>query len=155
MELIFESFGKIFSLDRNYLEIVFLSLYVSIFATLVSAFVSILIASHMASTEFLGKNIIKLDPMTYQDMVFAINNSKGLISDSGGLQEEAICLNKNILICRDTSERPETIDSGFGKLIGSDILNNIQFLENGNTKDIVENPYGKNVVKKILEVLSD
>ena len=107
------------------------------------------------SEDFLGKNIIKLDPMTYQDMVFAINNSKGLISDSGGLQEEAICLNKNILICRDTSERPETIDGGFGKLIGSDILNNIQFLENGNSKDVVENPYGKNVVKKILEVLSD
>ena len=52
------------------------------------------------SEDFLGKNIIKLDPMTYQDMVFAINNSKGLISDSGGLQEEAICLNKNILICQ-------------------------------------------------------
>ena len=60
MELIFESFGKIFSLDRSYLEIVLLSLYVSIFATLISAFVSILIASHMASTEFPGKNIITL-----------------------------------------------------------------------------------------------
>ena len=68
MELIFESFGKIFSLDRNYLEIVFLSLYVSIFATLLSAFVSILIASHMASTEFLGKNIITLFINTLMSM---------------------------------------------------------------------------------------
>ena len=68
MELIFESFDKIFSLDRNYLEIVFLSLYVSIFATLISAFVSILIASHMASTEFLGKNIITLFVNTLMSM---------------------------------------------------------------------------------------
>ena len=68
MELIFESFDKIFSLDRNYLEIVFLSLYVSIFATLLSAFISILIASHMASTEFLGKNIITLFVNTLMSM---------------------------------------------------------------------------------------
>ena len=88
-------------------------------------------------------------------MVFAIDKSNGLISDSGGLQEEAICLDKNILICRDTSERPETIESGYGKLIGSDILNNIQFLENNDKKILKENPYGKNVVEKILEVLSD
>lgn len=68
MELIFESFGKIFSLDRSYLEIVLLSLYVSIFATLISAFVSILIASHMASTEFPGKNIIILLVNTLMSM---------------------------------------------------------------------------------------
>ena len=42
-------------------------------------------------------------------MVYALNYTDGIISDSGGLQEEAICLEKNILICRDTSERPETI----------------------------------------------
>ena len=68
MELIFESFGKIFSLDRSYLEIVLLSLYVSIFATFISAFVSILIASHMASTEFPGKNIIILLVNTLMSM---------------------------------------------------------------------------------------
>jgi tungstate transport system permease protein len=60
VELIFESFGKIFSFDRNYLDIVILSLYVSVFATLISAFVSIVIASHLASTEFYGKNLITL-----------------------------------------------------------------------------------------------
>tara|TARA_Y100000813_G_C24039408_1_gene293790 strand:- start:292 stop:687 length:396 start_codon:yes stop_codon:yes gene_type:complete len=107
------------------------------------------------SKDFLSKNIIQLDPLPYQDMVFVIDKSNGIISDSGGLQEEAICLDKNILICRDTSERPETIDSGYGKLIGSDILNNIQFLENNDKKTIKENPYGNNVVEKILEVLSD
>ena len=68
MELIFESFGKIFSLDRSYLEIVFLSLYVSVFATLISAFVSIIIASQMASTEFFGKNTITILVNTLMSM---------------------------------------------------------------------------------------
>ena len=68
MELIFESFSKIFSLDRSYLEIVSLSLYVSVFATLISAFVSIIIASHMASTEFFGKNTITILVNTLMSM---------------------------------------------------------------------------------------
>jgi len=68
VELIFESFGKIFSLDRSYLEIVFLSLYVSVFATLISAFVSIIIASQMASTEFFGKNTITILVNTLMSM---------------------------------------------------------------------------------------
>ena len=61
---------------------------------------------------------------------------------------------KNILVCRDTSERPETIGSGYGKLVGSDIVNNIEFLENKNSKKIHTNPYGNNVVNKILGVLT-
>ena len=68
MELIFESVGKILSFDRSYLDIVFLSLYVSILATLISAIVSIIIASHMASTEFLGKNIITILVNTFMSI---------------------------------------------------------------------------------------
>ena len=68
MELIFESVGKILSFDRSYLDIVFLSLYVSILATLISAIVSIIIASHMASTEFFGKNIITILVNTFMSI---------------------------------------------------------------------------------------
>ena len=68
MELIFESVGKILSFDRSYLDIVFLSLYVSVLATLISAIVSIIIASHMASTEFLGKNIITILVNTFMSI---------------------------------------------------------------------------------------
>ena len=45
------------------------------------------------------------------------------------MQEEVLSANKNILICRDTTERPETIESGFGKLIGTEINKNKDFLE--------------------------
>lgn len=104
---------------------------------------------------YLSKSIIQLDPLSYQDMIYAIKFSDGIISDSGGLQEEAICLEKNILICRDTSERPETIESGYGLLVGKKIKENIEFLENKSKKTINNNPYGANVIDKVIDVLID
>lgn len=104
---------------------------------------------------YLSKSIIQLDPLNYQDMIYAIKFSDGIISDSGGLQEEAICLEKNILICRDTSERPETIESGYGLLVGKKIKENIEFLENKSKKTINNNPYGANVINKVIDVLID
>ena len=105
--------------------------------------------------DYLSKNIIQLDPINYQDMIFAINSSDGIISDSGGLQEEAICLEKNILVCRDTSERPETIESGYGLLVGTEIKSNIDFLQNKSRKILTNNPYGTNVIDKVINVLID
>ena len=104
---------------------------------------------------YLSKSIIQLDPLSYQDMIYAIKFSDGIISDSGGLQEEAICLEKNILICRDTSERPETIENGYGLLVGKKIKENIKFLENKSKKTINNNPYGVNVIDKVIDVLID
>ena len=74
-----------------------------------------------------NENIILLDPQDYESMVHLISNSKGIITDSGGLQEEAVCANKKVLICRDTTERPETINCGLGKLIDTKIIENIHF----------------------------
>ena len=108
-----------------------------------------------SAKKYLSNQIIQLNPLNYQDMIYLINNSNGLISDSGGLQEEAICLNKKILICRNTTERPETVDSGYGKLIGNNILGNINFLEKTYKKHIKHNPYGNDVVNKIVSVLND
>ena len=48
-----------------------------------------------------------IDPVNYMDIVYLIENCSGVISDSGGLQEEVLSGNKNILVCRDTTERPE------------------------------------------------
>jgi UDP-N-acetylglucosamine 2-epimerase (non-hydrolysing) len=68
------------------------------------------------SKEILNKkNIIILEPQDYENMVHLISNSAGIITDSGGLQEEAVCANKKVLVCRDTTERPETIEFGFQK----------------------------------------
>ena len=105
------------------------------------------------SSEHLNENIIQIDPVSYEDMIYLIENSKGIISDSGGLQEEAVCAKKKILICRDTTERPETVEIGYGKLIGNDILNSIDFFKNSSTVQNTANPYGQNVSTKIVNIL--
>jgi UDP-N-acetylglucosamine 2-epimerase (non-hydrolysing) len=103
---------------------------------------------------YLDERIIKLNGVCYEDMVELIKQSEGIITDSGGLQEEAVCAGKKVLICRDTTERPETIESGWGKLVGTKILENIGFLYEKKTKDnILKNPYGTNVCEKIISIL--
>jgi UDP-N-acetylglucosamine 2-epimerase (non-hydrolysing) len=111
--------------------------------------------------DYLDERIIKLHGLDYCDMVKQIKNSVGIITDSGGLQEEAICAGKKVLVCRDTTERPETIESGWGKLVGTDILGNIDFLDpnglsvcgDGVCDKKLINPYGDNVCEKIVGVL--
>ena len=100
----------------------------------------------------LSKNIVLLEPLNYENMVYLISNCYGIISDSGGLQEEALCANKKILVCRDTTERPETINSGYGLLVKTEIKKNIDFFKM--KKDNIEiNPYGENVCDKIIEII--
>lgn len=97
-------------------------------------------------------NIILLEPLDYENMVHLISKSKGIITDSGGLQEEAVCANKRVLVCRDTTERPETIQCGLGKLINTQITENISFFDKEIT-NVVENPYGSSVCEKIVLLL--
>ncbi len=68
MELLLQSLNNILLLDNDYLEIVFLSIYVSLFATLLSAFISIIIAAHMASSDFFGKNVIIIIVNTFMSI---------------------------------------------------------------------------------------
>jgi UDP-N-acetylglucosamine 2-epimerase len=88
-------------------------------------------------------------------MIYLIDKSKGVISDSGGIQEEVVCMKKKILICRNNTERPETVDSGYGKIVGKKIKENIHFLETNTIDGNNENPYGENVTSKILKVLEN
>ena len=106
------------------------------------------------SKEILNKdNIILVEPQNYENMVHLISNSKGIITDSGGLQEEAVCAMKKVLVCRDTTERPETIECGLGKLIDTNIVDNIHFFDE-ELIDIIDNPYGDDVCEKAFKYLS-
>ena len=93
-----------------------------------------------------------LDPVDYESMVHLISNSKGIITDSGGLQEETVCANKRVLVCRNTTEWPETINCGLGRLINSNIKENITFFDD-DFIDLIDNPYGSNICDKIVKVL--
>ena len=105
------------------------------------------------SKEVLNKNIIVLEPQNYENMIHLISNSKGIITDSGGLQEEAVCANKPVLVCRDTTERPETIECGLGKLINTNIIDNISFFDE-KIIGVVENPYGNDVCENIIKIIA-
>lgn len=74
---------------------------------------------------FTARNMNVVAPVGYIDMLRLIASSAFLITDSGGLQEEASCFNKKVLIVRETTERPEIIDAGLGRLVGKEIYANI------------------------------
>lgn len=61
-----------------------------------------------------------LDPLSYPDLLEVMRRSYLILSDSGGIQEEAPAMRKPILILRSVTERPEVVDSGFGRLVGTD-----------------------------------
>ena len=66
------------------------------------------------------ENIFLLYPQEYLDFVYLMLNSYLILTDSGGIQEEASAICKPILVMRDTTERPEAIDAGIAKLVGTD-----------------------------------
>lgn len=68
-----------------------------------------------------GKNdVILLEPQDYLPFVYLMDRASLLITDSGGVQEEAPSLGKPVLVMRDTTERPEAVEAGTVKLVGTD-----------------------------------
>ena len=94
-------------------------------------------------------NIKLMEPLDYEPFVELIDKSYIVITDSGGIQEEAPSLGKPVLVTRETTERPEALDTGSVKLVGTDldkIVNETQLLLDNtdiyNSLCIVQNPYG-------------
>ncbi len=95
------------------------------------------------------KNIKLIEPLEYEPFVYLMNKSYFIITDSGGVQEEAPSLGKPVLVTRKITERPESLSSGAVKLVGTDkkkIVTEAQRLlseENEYMKmSIIQNPYG-------------
>ncbi len=66
------------------------------------------------------KNVLLLPPLGYADTVHVVKRAHLVITDSGGLQEEAPSLGKPVLVLRDVTERPEAVDAGTVRLVGTD-----------------------------------
>jgi UDP-N-acetylglucosamine 2-epimerase (non-hydrolysing) len=95
------------------------------------------------------ENIHLIDPLAYPDFIWMMNRSKLIITDSGGVQEEAPSLGKPVLVMRDTTERPEAVDAGTVILVGTDrdkiVSETIELLENEkkfHKMSELHNPYG-------------
>jgi UDP-N-acetylglucosamine 2-epimerase (non-hydrolysing) len=100
-------------------------------------------------------NLSVVAPVGYIDMLRMIAASAFIITDSGGLQEEASCFNKKVLIVRETTERPEIIEVGLGKLAGGKILANIEWAITP-PENCVASPFGDgDAAEKIVGVLRE
>lgn len=66
------------------------------------------------------KNFFFIEPLQYLEFVFLMEKSTVMLTDSGGIQEEAPGLGKPVLVMRNTTERPEALDAGTVKLVGTD-----------------------------------
>ena len=108
-------------------------------------------------------NVILIDPLAYQDFIWLMNRSKIIITDSGGVQEEAPSLGKPVLVMRDTTERPEAVEVGTVLLVGAnedlivskalDLLNNE---DNFVKMSKLHNPYGDGFTsKRIVEFIKN
>jgi UDP-N-acetylglucosamine 2-epimerase (non-hydrolysing) len=67
-----------------------------------------------------ASNVLLTEPMDYHEFTHAMNAAHVLLTDSGGVQEEAPSLGKPVLVMRDTTERPEAVEAGTVKLVGTD-----------------------------------
>lgn len=101
--------------------------------------------------EILGniKNIKLIKPLSYPSFVWLMDKAKIIITDSGGVQEEAPGLGKPVLVMRNTTERPEALEAGTVILVGTDtnkiVLESINLLKDElkyNKMSKLHNPYG-------------
>jgi UDP-N-acetylglucosamine 2-epimerase (non-hydrolysing) len=107
------------------------------------------------------KNVFLIEPLDYLPFVYLMNKSYVLLTDSGGIQEEAPSLGKPVLVMRDTTERPEAVDAGTVKLVGTEVVRIVtelsSLLSNEETYKIMSfahNPYGDGkACSRILDAL--
>ena len=122
------------------------------------------VVREIANKIFMNDQRVKLiEPLDVIDFHNFLNKSYLILTDSGGIQEEAPSLGKPVLVLRDTTERPEGIKAGTLKLVGTDqneIYNNIKMLLNDKEEydkmSRASNPYGDGeACKRIADILDN
>ena len=108
-------------------------------------------------------NISLIAPLEYPDFVWLLNESYFIITDSGGVQEEAPSLGKPVIVTRDTTERPEAVNAGTVKLVGTnaeqlktEVLELIDNVEAYKKMSSAHNPYGDGkAAQRIVNFVKD
>lgn len=106
-------------------------------------------------------NIFLIEPQEYLPFIYLMTQAHIILTDSGGIQEEAPSLGKPVLVMRNTTERPEAVSAGTVKLVGTDVTtiteNITELMDNAKTyqaMSIAHNPYGDGkACAKILAAL--
>ncbi|EKO3948591.1 UDP-N-acetylglucosamine 2-epimerase (non-hydrolyzing) [Vibrio fluvialis] len=108
------------------------------------------------------ENIVLIEPLQYLPFIYLMDRSNIILTDSGGIQEEAPSLGKPVLVMRDTTERPEAVEAGTVKLVGTNVQHIISELDilltdaaEYKTMSVAHNPYGDGqACQRILEELA-
>jgi UDP-N-acetylglucosamine 2-epimerase (non-hydrolysing) len=108
-------------------------------------------------------NVHLIAPLDYEPFVYLLKHSHIVLTDSGGIQEEAPSLGKPVLVMRDVTERPEAIEAGTVRLVGADrnriVANVTELLDNQASYTAMSrahNPYGDgNACERIVSVLRE
>ena len=106
-------------------------------------------------------NVFLIEPQQYLAFCYLMDRASIILTDSGGIQEEAPSLGKPVLVMRETTERPEAVDAGTVRLVGTDvglIVNQIDLLLSSSYEyqkmSVAHNPYGDGLAcGRILEFL--
>ena len=107
-------------------------------------------------------NIHLIEPLDYLPFIFLMKQSHIILTDSGGIQEEAPSLGKPVLVMRETTERPEAIEAGTVRLVGtqsSEIVNGVsELMDNADIYEqmsFAHNPYGDGLTcERICNILA-
>lgn len=107
-------------------------------------------------------NIFLIEPQPYLPFVALMNRASVILTDSGGVQEEAPSLGKPVLVMRDTTERPEAVSAGVVKLVGSkresivaEVTSLLETARKESVRDGIVNPYGDGRASgRIVDILA-
>ena len=108
-------------------------------------------------------NVMLIEPQDYLPFVYLMTQAYMILTDSGGIQEEAPSLGKPVLVMRDTTERPEAIDAGTVRPVGTDVAKIVEAVTRLLTDESeyhamsrAHNPYGDgHACQRILEALKN
>ena len=115
------------------------------------------VSKAIKEANFENKRFIQTLPLGYLPFLHILNRADLILSDSGGIQEEASALGKYVLVLRNETERQELIESGLGKLVGTDkqkIMEEVSAFFKSDTRTSMASIFGDgNASEKIKEVL--
>lgn len=108
-------------------------------------------------------NVYLIDPLQYEEFIYLMSQAHFIITDSGGIQEEAPSLGKPVLVMRDTTERPEAVAAGTVKLVGCDqeiLVREAEKLLNDQSEyemmSRAHNPYGDGkACERVVQLMQD
>ena len=105
------------------------------------------------------KNIYLIEPLEYESFVYLMSKAYIILTDSGGIQEEAPSFGKPVLVMRNNTERPEAVEAGTVRLVGTarivdEVCKLVENVDEYNKFKNLKNPYGDGKTSnKIYEVV--